>query len=91
MRKLLLNGWYRLHIILSLSPAFISFICYQISGGDLGSWLGISCSIETFDEAGNTVSGMTEHAAWVISICSFVVYWIIVGLIFWIKKGFKEE
>ena len=79
-KKLISKGWMRLHIILSLIPTPISFIYYGIS--DQGLYIG---STEWRPEP-----HIGAPDALAISVCSLLLYWIVLGLTVWIKKGFKE-
>ena len=39
----------------------------------------------------NLSDGSTDSVAYTISLLLFIGYWLIVGLIVWVIKGFKEE
>ena len=84
-KKLISKGWMRIHIILCLIPTPIILL-----------YAGFSDWFREYDGAtmewkNNVIEFPIElEEAYGLSICSFLLYWIVLGLIVWIKKGFKE-
>jgi hypothetical protein len=87
-------GWMRLHIILCLIPTAISFLLAAVTDeywNETGWFINLHPDTNySLSNHGWIPSHYVYEVAFFTSICSFVLYWIVVGLIVWIKKGFKE-
>jgi len=104
-KKLISKGWMRLHIILCLIPTAVSFLIAAVTVElwDATGWfINLNPHTEHFliperaewesysASAPSLPDFLAYEVAFFTSTCSFVLYWIVVALILWIKKGFKE-
>ena len=78
-KKLISKGWMRLHIILSLITLPLSLIYFLVL-----TEAGIVDGYPAVNE------NDLYFLPFAISFYVFLLYWIVVGLTVWIKKGFKE-